>query len=135
MKEATARKNLLPGTPRAHHLSDDDTLSEPYRGVEADAALFFRHINKAAGIERKQIAHGMQVNDTTVDRWCSGERGNPVERARNFCQMLRDRKRHDLIVAVLLWIAGGEFEGTVLSESQTEALRQISKAVEESSHD
>jgi transcriptional regulator with XRE-family HTH domain len=109
-------------------LLDDDAIlpSANPLGVQP---LFFHHLCKSAEISRKQVAYKLRVSKTLVDQWMSGEKHDPLSRAREVCAMFARQGRHDLVTHALAFIAGAEFGGTVLSESQTEALRQLSKAV------
>lgn len=116
MKDATAKRKPLPSTPSAHHDG----------GPAENVALYFRLICKRAGIERKQLAYLMRVSDTTVDRWMSGERSDPLERAREFCSKLLQLKRPDLIVEILVFIAGGQdFDGRILTPDENAALKKL----------
>lgn len=131
MNDASARKNLPPGTPRQRSIESVNTLPAHHGGVlVADGGDYFRWVLKTAGIERKQLAHAMRVNDTTVDRWCSGERDNPIERAREICAEIA-KKNPTLIGMILLHIAGDGFDGLILDPAKKAAVSELAKAVKE----
>jgi hypothetical protein len=91
---------------------------------------FFAHITKAAGLTNKELQFDMRVSATLIDLWKSGERIDPITRALEVCEMFRRKGRADLIPTILIYIAGA-FDGRVLTAQQTEALRELAKAVNE----
>lgn len=100
------------------------------REQQIDQPVFLNALRKAAGFTRKDLQFEMRVNKTTVDKWMSGQMDDPIERARKVCKMFRDKRRTDLVATILMYVAGGyEFDGAVLSAAQVEALRVLSKAV------
>lgn len=93
-------------------------------------ALFLRSIAKVAGITYKDFVYELRVSKTLVDGWHSGIRRDPLEQAKRVCQMLVKRKRMDLIVAVLAYIAGGDdADCCVLTAEQFEALKVLAKVI------
>ena len=130
MKSGATKINCLCSTPRQRGIESIST-QPAHHGAHQDgvlpenAGLFLRHICKVAGIERKQLAYLMRVSDTIVDRWFSGERSDPLDRAREFCAKLTAVKRADLIPHVLAWIAGQDFDGRVLTPDENAALKKL----------
>lgn len=91
---------------------------------------FFALMVKAAGYTRKELSYDLRWSDTYIDGILSGEKNNPVEQARKFCDGLRARKRMDLVAATIVHIAGGDdFDGRVLTAEQTAALRKLAEVV------
>jgi hypothetical protein len=104
------------GTPPAHR---DGVLEE-----NIAVPSFFLHIAKQVG--RKPFCFGLRVHKSLVDQWCSGDKRDPWTAAREAIDVVRAQRRHDLILPILVYIAGGEdFEGAVLSPEEAEALRKI----------
>ena len=136
MKLAAARKRTaaLPESEAATHLVSKPAHIVPnathlVRWQDNPDPVFLVHMVKAAGITRKQLYLGMKVSKTQSDMWLSGQRHDPIWRARKLCDLFREMKRSDLIVHVLAYVAGSDFGGAVLSEEDTEALRRLAKAV------
>lgn len=130
MKLASSGKTPPTSTPSGCALGGLDALGNISSGHSLGVEpLFFHHLCKAAGFARKQVAYRLRVSKTLVDQWMSGEKHDPLMRARITCAMFAGARRHDLVVEALTFIAGGNFEGSVLTAEQTEALRQLSKAV------
>jgi hypothetical protein len=120
MKLATTKKkppDNPPSSPPDAHLLDGQPT-------------FFAHIVKVAGITRKDLQAELHYSKTYVDLIMSGVKHDPVLRTRDFCAMLFRRKRTDLVIAVLVHVAGNDdFDGRVLTAVQVEAIKELAKAV------
>jgi len=99
----------------------------PY--LDSEQPIFFHHIMKCAGLTRKEIQYGLRVSKTLVDGWLNGNKIDPLTRARDVVERIRQERRADLIPQVLAYIAGVG-DCTVLSAEQTAALKVLAKAVE-----
>jgi hypothetical protein len=128
MKYAPPAKSALPHTrtpvPATHLPTNVDG------GLEIQVPGFFSHIIKSAGITKKEIQFDLRVSQTLVDLWKSGERIDPLTRALECVEMFRRKGRADLVPTILIYIAGA-FDGRILTAQQTDALRELAKAVNE----
>lgn len=123
MRLATQTKKAPPPQPRNQPNAPDEA---PLLGWERP---FFAEVVTASGMTRKDLKYELRVSDTYVDGMMNGTKQNPVSRARVFCDSLHARKRPDLVMTVLVYIAGVAFDGRILSAAQVEAIRELAKAV------
>jgi len=77
---------------------------------------------KCAGLTRKEIQYDFRVSKTLVDGWLNGNKIDPLTRARDVVDRIRQEHRADLIPNVLAYIAGAG-DCTVLTAEQTAALK------------
>ncbi len=120
MKIASPIKNT-------HHGQLDTTPCAPTHSVPA---VLLNVLIKAADITRKELARTMNVSDTTVDKWMTGELADPLNRARDVVAMFSKRKRSDLVLAMLAYMAGGDdFDGRVISAEDVAALKVLAKVI------
>lgn len=122
-------RKLLTAHQGTHLASGQDDAWE--ESVDT-AGSHFSLMRKAAGITKKELVFELGWSKTYIDGCLNGRKNNPVEQARKFCLLLRKHGRVDLVAATIVHIAGGDdFDGRVLTEVQTEALRVLAKAVKE----
>ena len=112
-----ALESKLPPSPQGN----------PY--LDSEQPIFFHHIMKCAGLTRKEIQYDLRVSKTLVDGWLNGNKIDPLTRARDVVDRIRQEHRADLIPDVLAYIAGAG-DCTVLTVEQTAALKVLAKAVE-----
>jgi hypothetical protein len=96
--------------------------------MDADT-LFLVHIAKIARLTVKDFQDELRVNKTTAYAWFNGVKKHPLKRARDCVEMIRRRGELWVIPSVLEYVAGSNFDGAVLTVEQTEALRQLAKAI------
>jgi hypothetical protein len=114
-------------TPSTHHVSPDGAPSSHLHGVPDP--IFLVHTAKAGGITRKEFQYGMRVSKTLVDDWFSGKKHDPLRRARDLVSLFRAGGKIWLIPSILEYIAGSEFEGSILTAEQQHALMVLAKVV------
>lgn len=109
----------------------DTPSNPPSAHLDGGEVSFFRHLAKVAGITRKEIQYDLRVSKTLVDCWMEGSKHDPLRRARDTVAMFIRKGQAGLLPAILVYIAGGEeFDGAVLTAAQTDALRQLGRAVD-----
>ena len=120
-KVATTTKKIL---------ADPPGQQPSTRHIPSHGGGFFHLMVKASGITRKDLAFILRWSKTYVDQILSGEKNDPLEQSRKFCEELRRLKRADLVAAVAVHVCGGDdFDGRVLTPAQVDALRELVKAV------
>ena len=92
--------------------------SKPTRCTE-DSSLFFRAMTKAAGITQKELEYELRVSHTLVNGWFNGSKNDPFTQARRAVKPFIDKKRRDLLPAIVAYIIGcDEFDEVVLERIQ-----------------
>lgn len=112
MKLAAPEKKA-PSSQPSHPPSDQP------RRLARDESGFFRTMCKAAEITKKELVYECRVSDTLVDGWFNGSRNDPFTQARRAAKLFIDKKRRDLLPAIVAYIIGcDEFDEVVLERIQ-----------------
>jgi hypothetical protein len=89
--------------------------STPPSRLVKDESLFFRAMVKAAELTRKELIYDLRVSDTLVDGWMNGTKNDPFTQARKAVKPFIDKKRRDLLPAIVAYIIGVDnFDEVVL---------------------
>jgi hypothetical protein len=92
--------------------------SQPRR-LGKDESGFFRTMCKAAEITKKELVYECRVSDTLVDGWFNGSKNDPFTQARKAVSPFMDRRRRDLLPAIVAYIIGVDnFDEVVLERIQ-----------------
>lgn len=126
-KLAAAKLKTPACPPSAHHVPANETPSSHIDG--GPDPLFLVHIAKCGGMTRKEFQYGMRVSKTLVDDWFSGKKHDPLRRARDLVALFRADGKLWLIPPILQYVAGDNFDGTVLTAEETAALHALAKVV------
>lgn len=84
--------------------------------LASDSSLFFRAMLKAADITQKEMTYELRVSRTLTDCWMNGTKNDPFTQARRAVKPFIDKKRRDLLAAIILYIVGNDNFDEVVQE-------------------
>lgn len=131
MKLSTATKKT-PGRTQGsarpeHYVRPEGVLPEHVDSVQEvatdDATAFLLLMADAANLQRKDFQYGMSVSKELVKMWFEGIRRNPLKAARDCVALFPVRLRP----TILEYIAGSDFDGTVLTNEEQQALMVLAR--------
>lgn len=127
MKLSAWKKKPLPGTLSSENGALSEHLDSTQEVANDSDTAFWLHMADVGSLTRKDFQYGMRVSKELVKMWFTGERNNPLKRARACVAVYVQGGATHCVPTILQYIAGDDFTGMVLNDEERAALMKLVK--------